>query len=134
MTHGITEGQFLEMVSSFLGPFYLLLALMNGLAVLYLWKTGGTSVWFCLANPLGRKRIEVTNLLGWGLVAIAFFILALAAFTGSTGSGAWVPSMPGAWREAIDQASGPVSYSIGTTAALVILFVFRPLFVKPAVA
>jgi len=32
MTHGLTDGQFFNMVSSFLGPYYLALALMNGLA------------------------------------------------------------------------------------------------------
>jgi cytochrome b/b6/petD-like protein len=134
MTHGITQGQFLEMVATFLVPYYLLLALMNGLAVLYLWKTRGTTVWFRLANPMGDRRLEVTNLLGWGCVASVFFILALAAFNGGNGGNAWMPSMPASWREAINWGSGPVNYSMVTTLVLAMLFFFRSFFVKPAVA
>jgi hypothetical protein len=43
--HGFTEAHFFEMVASFLGPYYLLLALMNGVAALSIWQTGQTKVW-----------------------------------------------------------------------------------------
>ena len=37
--HGLSEAQFQDMVSSFLGPYYIALAVMNGLAALYLWQS-----------------------------------------------------------------------------------------------
>jgi hypothetical protein len=45
-----------------------------------------------------------------------------------------MPSMPLAWREAINAGTGPVVYSTGTVILLAILFTFRRFFVRPAVA
>jgi len=46
MTHGLTDAQFLNTVASFLGPYYIVLALMNGIAALYLWRMGTAKTWF----------------------------------------------------------------------------------------
>jgi hypothetical protein len=45
-----------------------------------------------------------------------------------------MPSMPEAFRNAINQSTGPVVYSTGTVLGLVILYLGRRFFVKPAVA
>ncbi len=134
--HGLTEGQYFEAVASFLGPFYLMLALMNGAAALYLWQTGQTKTWLRLPHltekwAFAGKKIEITNAHVWTLVGTLFVILAGFA---SSGNGDWMPSLPEAWREAINRGTGPVVYSIGTTIGLVVLFFFRSFFVKPAVA
>lgn len=130
MTHGLTEAQFLEIVSSFLGPYYIALAAMNGLAALYLWRTGHLKAWFSLPIPFTGKRFDVTNALVWLLFGAAFVLL--AAIAGS-GLASWA-SLPESWREAINRGTGPVVYSAGTTLALVVLYYTRSFFVKPAVA
>ncbi|HMO86999.1 MAG TPA: hypothetical protein PKC18_18990, partial [Lacipirellulaceae bacterium] len=113
----------------FLGTFYVSLALMNGIAALYLWRTNQLSTWFRIPLAPG-KAAPFTNAVGWLALALAFVLMAALA----AGGGAMTPSMPQAWRTAINQGTGPVIYSIGTVAALVVLYVFRAFFVRPVVA
>ena len=130
--HGLTDAQFFEAVAGFLGAYYIALALMNGGAALYLWRTGQDKTWASLPLPgTGGKSLAVTNVIGWLVLAAVFVIM--AAFAGS-GNGSWMPSMPESWREAINKGTGPVIYSIGTTAALVVMYIFRRFFVAPTVA
>ncbi len=128
--HGLTEAQFLERVASFLGPYYIALAAMNGLAALYLWRSGQTQTWLRLPLPVAGRSIEITNARAWLVVSALFAVL--AAWAG--GGGSAMPSLPEAWREAINQSTGPVVYSAGTTLVLVVLYTFRDFFVKPVVA
>ncbi len=130
MTHWQTDAQFLDMVASFLGPYYIALAMMNGLAALYLWRSGQLNAWFSLPVPFVGKRFEVTNAFVWLLFGTAFVLLAAIAGGGMT---AWA-SLPNSWREAINQSTGPVVYSAGTTFVLIVLYFGRSFFVKPAVA
>ena len=128
--HGLTDAQFLNRVASFLGPYYIALALMNGVAALWLWRTGKAKTLFTV--PFGGGRvIPFTTALLWLLVSFVFVCLAPIA---ASGNGAWMPSMPEAWREAINRSTGPVVYSAGTVALLVIMFVFRRFFVNPTIA
>jgi hypothetical protein len=129
MTHGLTDAQFFSKVASFLGPYYIVLALMNGIAALYLWRTGQLKTWFHI--PLGSLKLPITNALVWLLVAAAFVFLAGPA---ASGNGAWMPSLPQSARDFINHSTGPVIYSIGTTVGLVVLFLFRRFFVHPPVA
>jgi hypothetical protein len=128
--HGLTDAQFLGKVAPFLGVFYIALAAMNGIAALYLWRNSQMTTWFNVPIGGGRK-IPFTNAFGWLL--LAFLFIAMAPFA-AIGNGAWMPSMPEAWRDAINQSTGPVVYSTGTVIALVILYTFRGFFVKPPVA
>jgi hypothetical protein len=128
--HGLTEAQFLSKVASFLVWFYVALAAMNGIAALYLWRTGQLKTWFRI--PVGGGRsIPFTNAFGWLLLAIVFMIMAPLAGSGSAST---MPSMPESWRDAINTSTGPVVYSTGTVILLVILYVFRKFFVQPTVA
>ncbi len=43
------------------------------------------------------------------------------------------PGLPEAWRDAVNRATGPVVYSVGTTGLLAIFFFFRRFFVQPMV-
>ena len=133
MTHGLTDALFFEKVASFLWPYYLVLAIMNGVAALYLWRTGQTKTWFSLPGP-GGKSVGFTNVVGWLLLAVVFAVFAGLAGSGLGGNGSWMPSMPETWKDFIDSNTGPVVYSLGTTVLLVVLFVFRSFFVKPAIA
>src|SRR5918994_7052807 len=129
MTHGLTDAQFLNMVASFLGPYYIVLALMNGVAALYLWQTGRGRTLFSLR--FGDRRYDFGTPLAWLTLAFIFAMLSPAA---ASGNGQWMPSMPEAWREAINRGTGPVVYSTGTLAMLAILFIFRRFFVHPTIA
>ena len=130
MTHGLTEAQFLEMVASFLAPYYIALALMNALAALYLWRSDQLTTWLKLPVPFVGKQVPVTNALVWLILGAAFVLLAAISGSGLT---SWT-SLPESWREAINKSTGPVIYSVGTTIGLIVLYIFRSFFVRPAVA
>ncbi len=126
--HGLTDAQFFEKVASFLGVFYLALAAMNGLAALYLWRSGQLKTWFHV--PLTGKKVAFSNAIGWLAVALLFTILGAVAGGGMAES----LSLPESLREAINNSTGPVIYSVGTSIGLVVLYIFRGFFVRPAVA
>ena len=128
--HGLSEVQFQDMVSSFLGPYYIALAMMNGLAALYLWRSDQVRTWYSLPLPFVGKSFALTNAFVWLLVALVFSVLAGIAGSGNTA----IVSLPESVREAINQSTGPVIYSVGTTLILVVLFIFRAFFVKPPIA
>jgi hypothetical protein len=128
--HGLSESQFQDMVASFLGPYYIALAMMNGLAALYLWRSNQIRAWLSIPLVGTGKALAITNALIWLMVAFVFAVLAAIAGSGYTA----IVSLPEGIREAINQSTGPITYSVGTTIALIILFVFRAFFVKPVVA
>ena len=85
--HGLTDAQFLSKVAAFLVWFYVALAAMNGIAALFLWRTGQLKTWFSI--PLGGGRsIPVTNALVWLLLSFVFVGMAPLA---ASGNGAWMP-------------------------------------------
>ena len=129
MTHGLTDAQFLNTVASFLGPYYIVLALMNGIAALYLWRMGTAKTWFNIRA--GGQDFPFTSAIVWLLVAFVFVVMSPLAWSGH---GAWMPSMPEWLREFVNRSTGPVVYSVGTVVLLSILFVFRRFFVNPTVA
>jgi hypothetical protein len=110
-----SNGFFLKDVAGFLGGYYTCIAIMNGVAALILW----------------RQKKQLGWALTWAVVAGLMMILASLALSGSA---ALVPSLPLAARKLVNALSGPVLYTLGTTALLTVLFVFRKFFVKPMVA
>jgi len=110
-----SNGFFLKDVAGFLGGYYTFMALMNGVAALLLWRRKGQVGWA----------------LTWVAFAAAMMVLASLALSGSA---ELVPALPQSARTIVNSLSGPVLYTLGTTALLTILFVFRSFFVKPMVA
>ncbi|MFM8985015.1 MAG: hypothetical protein ACKONH_02985 [Planctomycetia bacterium] len=106
---------FLKDVAGFLGGYYTFLAIMNAVAALILWRRKGQAGWAVI----------------WTVFAGVMMILASMALSGSE---SMVPSLPAAARSFVNQLSGPVAYTLGTTALFTILFVFRKFFVQPMVA
>lgn len=96
----------------FLGTYYLLLAVMNLVAWVYLWLRRGQ-------GALGAV---------WAGLAMVFSVLAAMAY------GGWPLELPEGIRNAVDAASGAVTYTLATTVSLLVLFVFRKFFVQPVVA
>src|SRR3990172_6203084 len=115
--HGISPQQFAETIAAFLVPYYVVLAIMNGVAALYLWRRTEPVAYFRL--PLPGITLAFTNVLLWTLVGCAYVILdAFAAAANLT----WMPRMPQAFCEAVNERTGPVIYTVGTTAVLAVLF------------
>jgi hypothetical protein len=109
---------FLKSISSFLGSYYLLLAMMNAIAAFYCWeklkKTGLAIFMLCLA--------------------LLFVIISPLAFSGSPLLMGFI-SVPEAFRNFVDiqMAKAPV-YMGGTLVILIVMFVFRRFFTQPIVA
>lgn len=113
--HGSTA-HFIERMAPFLCGYYLTLALLNAGAALYLWQ------------KLNKSRDAVI----WLAVSMAFVLLAAMA------GGSLPPEMPVAIKRVLNAAltgnRGAVVYSVGTSIALVVLFLGRKFFVQPVVA
>jgi hypothetical protein len=106
---------FLRDVAGFLGGYYALIAIINGVCALVLWR---------------RKSQP-----GWALVWAAFAgIMMILASLALSGSPRLVPALPAAARDLVNTLSGPVLYTLGTLSLFTVLFVFRKFFVKPMVA
>ncbi len=106
---------FLRDTSGFLGGYYTLIALVNGVFAFLLWRRQGSVGWAVF----------------WTVFAGAMMVLASLAMSASP---AWVPALPDSVRSLVNALSGPVVYSLGTVALFTVLFVFRRFFVRPMVA
>jgi hypothetical protein len=98
-------------ISGFLGGYYLFLAAMNAVMAFHLW----------------HNRHKPAAAVFW--VAVAGMLTAIAA----AAMGGTPPGLPEGLRNGINEATGPVIYSVGTTSLLAIAFVFRKLLVQPMV-
>ncbi len=127
--HGISPQQFAETVSSFLVPYYLALATMNGIAAYYMWQHREPRTYFRTRLP--GMTFSFTDALLWTIVAVAYVILASLAVGANLDN---MPRMPEAFRDFVNQNTGPVIYTVGTTLVLFVLYIFRAWFVKPIVA
>src|SRR6187200_3231361 len=127
--HGLSPQQIAEMVSSFLVPYYVALAAMNGIAALLMWQKFGAKPLFQMRFPGFTFRL--TDALLWTLVALGYMVLASMSAGASM---SMIPKMPLAFREYVNANTGPVIYSVGTTVVLFVLYWFRAWFVRPAVA
>ena len=111
-----SNGFFLSDVAGFLGGYYTVLAIMNGVAAFMMWR---------------RQQSRTSWAVAWAAYAGGMMVLASLALSGSA---SMVPSLPQAIRQLVNDLSGPVLYTLGTAAFLMLLFVFRKFFVQPMVA
>ncbi|HEX3727150.1 MAG TPA: hypothetical protein VHV08_12940 [Pirellulales bacterium] len=108
--HG-SQADFIAGISGFLGGYYLFLTIMNGIVAFYLW----------------HYAHRTTAAVIWATVAAVCMATAAASMGGSP------PGLPAGLRNAINEATGPVIYSVGTTALLAAAFFFRRFLVQPMV-
>ncbi len=98
-------------ISGFLGGYYLFLAAMNAVMAFHLWhnrhKQGAAVVW----------------------IGLSFVLMAISA----AAMGGSPPGLPEGLRNRVNEATGPVIYSVGTTSLLALAFVFRRFLVQPMV-
>jgi hypothetical protein len=107
--------EFLDRISGFLGGYYLVLAIMNAVMALVLWKQKG---------EIGLARI-------WVVVAGVFVILSPLAASANPGM---MPQLPEGVRDTVNRLTSPTMYSLGTSGLLVFFFIFRRFFTRPLVA
>ena len=127
--HGISPQQFAETVASFLVPYYLALAAMNGIAAFLMWRKFAPQTYF--QRQFGSFDFRFTNALLWTIVSLGYVVLAAMAAGKSM---TMMPRMPLVFREFVNANTGPVIYTVGTTVVLLILFLLRSWFVRPTVA
>lgn len=108
----MAQDEFIAIAATPLGWFYIAAALLNAVAVEYCRRT--------LRHPLPT--------MAWLLVAAMFGGLAFAAFEGRP------LLMPEPIKDAVDWALGPVTFTAGTFALLLALYLGRRRFVRPGVA
>jgi hypothetical protein len=109
--HGASEADFINGISGFLGGYYLFLAAMNAVMAFHLW----------------HNRHRTGEAIVWTGVSLLLVIISAAAMGGSP------PGLPLGLRSAVNWATGPVIYSVGTTALLAFAYFARRFLVKPMV-
>jgi hypothetical protein len=109
--HG-SPADYIGNVSGFLAGYYLTIATMNAIYAFYLWNV--------------QKRPGPALI--WTILAVVLTGVAAIAGAGSP------PQLSQHFKDTVNWLTGPVIYSVGTTAALVVMFLFRKFFVKPVVA
>ena len=109
------DPHFYESIQGFLGSYYLVLSVMNALTALWLWRR----------QNRGFEAVLLLVILGGG-----FIVLSSIAY----GGGTRVLGLPQGFKDFVNDNTGPVIYTLGTTAVLVLFFVFRRFFTKPPVA
>lgn len=118
--HG-SHADFLARIQLGLGFFYLLLAAMNWVAALLLWRDG-PKPYFKLGG------ITVNNVFAWLIVGGLFLIVAPFAMMGSP------PEFSDSVKHVINELSGPVTLTVGSLVGMAFLFFFRGWWTKPPIA
>ncbi|MEX2175974.1 MAG: hypothetical protein WD872_16550 [Pirellulaceae bacterium] len=120
---------FLKQIAGFLGTYYLLLAVMNGVAAFLLW-TGERQRVLARVPGLG---FPLTAAFVWLMASLFFLLISPLAYSGDPD---WMKliSLPLPLRSGINWLMDPTIYTLGSLVILGLLFVFRRFFVKPWVA
>jgi hypothetical protein len=129
--HGQSLDVFLSQISSFLGSYYIFLALMNGVAAYLLWQRAGHD-----SRPLFRVPgvdFPITTAFIWLLVSLGFLLLAPLAYSGDPDIMAWI-SVPTVLRAGINRLMNPTIYTLGSLVLVLVAFFLRRFLVKPWVA
>ena len=117
----VDHAVFLARIQLGLGFFYLLLAAMNWVAALLLWRDG-PKPYFKLGG------LTVTNVFTWLFVGGLFLIVAPFAMMGSP------PEFSESVKHVINELSGPVTLTVGSLVGMAFLFFFRGWWTKPPIA
>lgn len=121
---------FLRQIAGFLGTYYLLLAVMNGVAAFLLWQGSSRQ------RPLFRLPVvnfPVTAAFVWLLASLFFLIVSPLAYSGDPD---WMRliSLPEAIRSGINGLMNPTIYTLGSLVLLGAAFLLRRVLVIPWVA
>jgi hypothetical protein len=120
---------FLKQIAGFLGTYYLLLAVMNGVAAYLLWQGGRQRTLFRL--PIVNFPVTAAGL--WLLASLFFLLISPLAYSGDPD---WIKliSLPAPIRAGINRLMNPTIYTLGSLALVAVAFLLRRILVKPWVA
>jgi hypothetical protein len=128
--HGhVSHDVFLHNLAGFLGSYYLVLAIMNGVAAYLLWQKQDQKPLFHAPGV----NFPITAAFGWLLVSLIFLLIAPLAYSGDPDVIQYI-TVPAVARAAINRAMNPTVYIVGTFVVLLILFLGRRFFAQPSVA
>ncbi len=102
---------------------------MNGIFAYYLWQKSENRP--VVSLPVPGFAFRFTPALLWTIVAIVYVLLAALAANSNLSS---MPQVPQGFRDFVNASSKATIYTLGTTAVLVVLYLFRSWFVRPMVA
>ncbi len=126
--HGVSEEQFLHSVSTFLGSFYLLMAVMNAFVAYRDWTSGKSTVLAKFPNG-----IEINSATLWLAFSVVLTVLAAIAYSGDP-KVMWLISVPKPIQAAVNWAMGPTTYTLGSFALFTVLYLTRKLWTPPTTA
>jgi hypothetical protein len=127
--HGhVDYGVFLHQIAGFLGSYYLLLSLMNGVAAFLLWQWPNQPVLLRLPG-----NVALTPAFVWLLVSLGFLLMAPLAYSGDPSVVSFI-TVPAAVRALTTSYVNPTIYILGTFLVLLVMFLLRRILVRPAVA
>jgi hypothetical protein len=130
--------EFLERISGFLGGYYVVLAVMNAAMALYLWQKKGDTRWALVWVAVAALFVILSPLAASGyqsmMPGLPQWIIDSVNWTLGRVQPPWAADWPKPILAIINWGGGATFYSLGTTALLVILFIFRRFFVQPMVA
>lgn len=128
--HGhVSYDVFLRSIAGFLGSYYIVLAVLNGLAALLLWQRGDEKKLFDLPGV----KVPVTAAFGWLLVSLLFLLISPLAYSGDPNVVQYI-TVPVAVRSFVNWLMNPTIYIVGTFVFLLILYLGRRFFAQPTVA
>src|SRR5881394_28277 len=122
--HGhVSYEEFLHGIAGFLGSYYIVLAMMNGVAAFMLWQKPEQKTLFNIPGV----NFPITASFGWLLVSLVFLLLAPLAYSGDPGVVQYI-TVPAAVRAFVNHRMSPTVYIVGTFVALLFLFLTRRFF------
>jgi hypothetical protein len=120
---------FLHNIAGFLGSYYIVLALLNGVAALLLWQRSDQKPLFNVPGV----NFPITAAFVWLLVALLFLLISPLAYSGDPNIVQYI-TVPAAARAFINRMMNPTIYIGGTFVLLLFLFLTRRFFAQPPVA
>jgi len=128
--HGhVAYDVFLQQIAGFLGSYYLLLSVMNGVAAYLLWMRPNQPALFRLPGA----NVPVTMSFAWLLVSLFFLLISPLAYSGDPEVMSYI-TVPAAVRALTTRYMNPTIYILGTFVVLLVMFLLRRILVRPAVA
>ena len=120
---------FLKQIAGFLGTYYLLLSVMNGVAAYLLWQDNRQRTLFRLPGV----NFPVTAAFLWLLASLVFLLISALAYSGDPD---WIRliSLPEPIRAGINRLMNPTIYTLGSLVLVSVAFLLRRILVKPWVA
>lgn len=122
-----TDPAFYANLAGFLGTYYLIIAVMNGVVAFLDWSSGRAKTLFAI-GPL-----HFTTSIAWLLLSLLVLLMSPIAYSGDP-NWMWLITIPQFIRDWVNWAMNPTFYTLGFLIVLLFMFVTRKFWVKPVVA